>query len=321
LIAEHVHLPRLAARSDVQLAAVVDTDSDRAVRIAGKFGVESTKAQLSDVLNDSAIDVIDFCTPPTLHYAQLLDALAAGKHVLMEKPLATRLGDAAIVAEAAERSNVTVMVAENWVYSSAALQLKSLVDREIGDPLLWASRHESDHRLPSGGQPQWNYDLDASGGGYLMQAGTHAVSLGRFLFGEIESVWATSPQAGAAIGPFLDTEMAVILQFASGVRGSLVLTGRSRRTSDRVLGQTVFGSEGTVDADILSGVVKLNSAAVAGRAHSMGYDEEFGHFFDCIRTGETPLTSARDQLETIRAVTAIYRSAGSGERVAVKEVQ
>lgn len=321
LIAEHVHLPRLASRPDVHLATVVDTDSERAERVAGKFGVEATSRHISDVLNDSSIDVVDFCTPPTLHHTQLLDAIAAGKHVLMEKPLATRLGDATIVAAAAEKANVTVMIAENWVYSSAGRQLKDLLDHSIGDPVMWTSRHESDHRLPSGGQPSWNYDLRASGGGYLMQAGTHAVTLGRFLFGEIESVMAASPQAGGTLAPFLDTEMAIVLQFVSGVRGSLVLSGRSRRTSNRVLAQSVFGTEGTADADILSGAVTLNSEAIVEPIHSMGYDEELDHFLECVRTGTTPLTSAMDQLETIRAVTAIYHAAASGERIVVSEVQ
>ncbi|WP_353827682.1 Gfo/Idh/MocA family protein [Agromyces sp. SYSU T0242] len=323
LIGTDVHLPRLVRRTDVEVVAIVDADADRARAVAERFGVPRHTTDLDAVLDDAGVDVIDLCTPPTLHRPQVHAALDAGKDVILEKPLATTFEDAtAVAARAAASPERTMMVAENWVYSSAGSALRSLVeDGALGDIQLWSSRHESDHRLPKGGQPGWNYDLRGSGGGYLMQAGTHAVSLGRSLFGEIEWVDATSPQASGDGDPFLDHELAAVVGFRSGVIGSLTLTGRSHRAGARVLRQAVFGTDGTVDADILSGEVTVAGLRFEPPGEvSMGFDEEFDHFLACRRDGRTPRTSAADQLETLRTVTAMYRSAATGARVTVGSI-
>ncbi len=323
LIAQNVHLPRLAAREDAELAVVVDVDPARARDIAERFGAPRHATDLEAVLADDTIDVVDLCTPPTLHREQVEAALAAGKDVILEKPVATTLADARAVADAvAMARDRVVMVAENWVFSSAARTLQHLIDSgELGEVFLWESRHESDHRLPAGNQPGWNYDLGSAGGGYLTQAGTHAISLGRRLLGEVESVVAVSPQAGGDGGPFLDDEMVVGLRFRSGASGSMVLTGRSRRKGQRLLSQTLFGSTGTVDADVLSGEVVVGGCAQPpSLAASLGFDEEFDHFFACRREGRTPETSAADQVETIRTLTAIYRAAATGSRVRMDDL-
>ncbi|MEJ1154672.1 Gfo/Idh/MocA family oxidoreductase [Microbacterium marmarense] len=323
LIGAEVHLPRLVNRTDVEVAVIIDADRERARLIAQQHGVKHFSDDLDAVLADDQINIVDLCTPPTLHRSQVEASVRAGKDVILEKPLATTLSDAEhvarIVAAAPER---TVMVAENWVYSSAGRALHALVtDGSLGDVEVWESRHESDHRLPSGGQPAWNYDLEASGGGYLMQAGTHAVSLGRRLFGEMAWVAATSPQATGDGGPFLDHDMVVSLGFRSGVVGSLVLSGRSRRPGSRVLSQTLIGTNATVDADILTGELTIGGASAPSVGPiSMGFDEEFDHFFASRRAGTPPVTSAADQVETLRTVAAIYQSAACATRVDVEGI-
>lgn len=322
LIAEGVHLPRLTKRSDAEVAVIIDRDRSRAEHLAAKFGVADAQSDFEVVLADASIDVVDLCTPPTFHAEQLSAAIAAGKRVILEKPVATTLKEAERLAQAAAGYDRTVMIAENWVYSSSARWLLRIIrEGRVGDVYLWTSRHESDHRLASGGQPDWNYRLGQSGGGYLMQAGTHPVTLARHLFGEIDSVMAVSPQAAGDGSPFLDDDMAVLLQFRSGVTGNLILTSRSRRTSDRVLSQSVFGTEGVAEVDILTGAVRLWPQSSPAEAQlSMGYDEEFDHFFECVRSGREPLTSITDQVETIRTITAIYQAAALGTRVELRAV-
>lgn len=322
LIAEQVHLPRLVTRADTEVVVVVDPDLAKAERVARAFNIPRWARDIESVLNDDSIDVLDLCTPPTMHARQVHAALAANKNVLLEKPAAATLADAIDVAQACAGSERTVMVAENWVFSSAARSLRALLDDGVlGEAFLWTSRHESDHRLASGGQPKWNYSLEASGGGYLTQAGTHAITLGRHLFGEIESVSATSPQTIGTGEAFLDHDMVALLTFRSGVRGSLVLTGRSQRKAQRLLGQSVFGTAGTADTDILTGEVFVNSKPLPGPlTRSVGYDEEFDHFFECLRTGAEPIVSVKDQVETLRAVAAIYRAAATGKQIDVESI-
>ena len=298
---------------------MVDPDLDRARRTAEAFGSADHTDDYESVLADDSIDVVDLCTPPTLHGDQVRAAVRAGKHVLLEKPVSTTLQDAEHTAQVVAASDRTVMVAENWVFSSAGRCLKTLVDSgSLGEVFLWTSRHESDHRLASGRQPAWNFDLTSSGGGYLTQAGTHAISLGRQLFGEVESVTATSPQACGDGGPFLDHDLVATLEFRSGLRGSLVLTGRSHRSGPRVLAQSVFGTHGTVDADIFTGRVERDGLPLAVPAPtSLGFDEEFDHFFACVRDGSEPIVSPANQVETLRTVAALYRAAATGSSVTV----
>ena len=123
-IAQVVHLPVLHSLEGVELAGVCDVDRSKATAIASRFGNPRVFRSDDEVFNDPDLDAIVICTPNYLHHTQSIAALEAGKHVLVEKPLAIKAEDAEQVLAAAERTGKTLMVAMNNRYRPDIQALK-----------------------------------------------------------------------------------------------------------------------------------------------------------------------------------------------------
>jgi len=104
--AESAHLPGYAALPAARLVAICDLDRSRAEAMAAKFGIPRVYTSHRDLLADPAVDLVDVCTPTATHLPLSLDAIAAGKHVLSEKPLAEDAADAFAAAAAADARGV-----------------------------------------------------------------------------------------------------------------------------------------------------------------------------------------------------------------------
>ena len=313
------HLPAWRAESRAAVTAIVDTREGWVRKTAGDWGIDRWSSRLEDVLDD--VDVVDICTPALAHIEPMLMALKAGKHVLIEKPVAPTMEAFDQLAEAARSADVVTMVAENWPYSSAARRAQTIVSRgDLGEVFLVHARHESGLRLEG---PVGTYDIDRSMLGYLFSAGIHVINMSRHLFGEFASVSAYSTTRTPPVGFDLPSEddLIVASSFASGALGSFYFTGRARQVGERHLEFRVFGTKATLDFDVLRGFTDLTTAkkqevSTDGRA-SLGYVEEVGHFVDVILNGGKPETSLEDHRRTLLTVRAIYHSAMSGAAVDV----
>lgn len=316
-IAEVAHLPALHANPDVELRWLVDTNERVASERAARWGVQAWAADYRRALADPAVDAVDICAPAGLHAQLAVEALAADKHVLLEKPLALSVEDALRVRAAARDSARTFMVAENWYFSTAVRRAEQLLRAgAVGEPCLLKTSHESGFWIPPA-------DPDA-GIGHVTSAGTHTLSAARRLLGELSSVYAVSSQQTAASGPIRELDTAVAAEFRPGLVGSFTFTGHSRHLGERRLLFTIFGDAGRLDFDVWSGEVALATATgevvERSRHPSMGYAEEIAHFVACIRTGDAPIPGADDQVRTVATIDAIYRSLQSRAREAVPSI-
>lgn len=176
----------------VRLKTVADPDLERAEQIRRKYGYERAAADIQTLLEDPEIDVIDILTPPFLHKTMLLQALAAGKHVICEKPLTGYFGpdasstpkremyaqvlrDLEEIRRAAERSGKLVMYAENYIYATPVQRAAELL-RAKGSKILFMKGEESTPGSMTAGAGQWR----TVGGGPLARIGCHP--LGGMLF-------------------------------------------------------------------------------------------------------------------------------------------
>lgn len=313
LIAEGSHLPAWAEETRAQLRLVIDRNRRRSERLAALCAADSAQ-DVSAIADRSDIDAVDVCLPPHLHAAAVMDLVRAGKHVIVEKPLATTVLDAERVARAVEGSGCTVMVAENWPFSSAARQVAALVDDgRLGELFMLRAHHESalyvkreaDVRL-------WTRSSSHAGGGYLFDAGIHSVNLGRQLMGDWTSVFALSSPDRRHLREAVEDDIALVARSSTGAIISMSFTGRAQRPPPRQLSFVLLGSEGVVEWDILTGAVSWMRVGertdLSITPPSMGFSEEISHFVDCILDGTEPLTSASDQVLTIATVVAAYRS-------------
>lgn len=186
----------------VRLKTVADPDLEKAEHIQEIYGYERAVQEFQDLLQDPEIDVIDILTPPVLHRSMILDALAAGKHVICEKPLtgffgrpgqpdagrtpkkemyAQVLQDLEEIRRAAERSGRLVMYAENYIYATPVQRAAQLL-RAKGSKILFMKGEESTPGSMSAGAGRWS----TIGGGPLQRIGCHPLA-GMLYLKEVEA--------------------------------------------------------------------------------------------------------------------------------------
>jgi predicted dehydrogenase len=322
-IARKWHLDAWAARRDARLLWTVDVDAGSAREAAAAWSVPRWATDLATVLDDPDVAVVDLCTPPEHHAAQLLAALGAGRHVLVEKPAAWSLAEVRAMTDAAEEAEAAggpvAMVAENWLHSPAVARLRRLVEGgALGEPRVVAGTLETGTALPR---------TPAQQRSRLLNGGVHMVSTIRHLFGEPTHVSAfTLPDAAEGpTGPRTDLDIVASLRFGGGRIGSFQQSGRAQRPRPGVRVVRVLGSDGMAEADPIAGWASWTEAAWDGGTQhrwrdttgAAGQDAEIAHFLDVVRGRARPLPTLRDQLRTHHVMEAMLTSARSLETVEV----
>ncbi len=186
-------------RDDVQVAAFCDVSEERLTDRADRYseyGPANTYLDHTDMLQDPAVDIVEVLTPHYLHKQMVLDAVAAGKHVSLQKPPAIDLAEMDEMMAAAEKAGVKFKVFENFVFYPPYLRAKALLEAgEIGDPVAFRYKLASS-LAPCG----WEVPLDAwawrivedmcGGGPCLWDDGYHKWSVAIDLLGDVEKVFA-----------------------------------------------------------------------------------------------------------------------------------
>jgi len=193
--AEKAHLPGWAAHPDVEIAAICDIERSRAERMAEMFGAKAVYTDHRELLADASIQAIDVCTPTVTHLPLSLDAIAAGKHVMSEKPLHTQAQPAFDAAAAAAAKGVRTKLGFTFRYSPAIRRLKGWIeDGTLGEIFhIHGLEQNSQFLDPDYELRQFDVSsprdrlIPASIVGY----GSHLVDLMRWLGGEFASVAST----------------------------------------------------------------------------------------------------------------------------------
>jgi predicted dehydrogenase len=316
------HMLGWRAQSDVAVTWVVCSTEEHAREKAQAWGVSGWTADYNEVLARDDVDIVDILVPHDLHVEVACRALAHGKHVVLEKPLAPTLPGALQIAAAARQSGCKVMIAENWVYASMVQKARAVLTRgEIGTPFMIRSTLDMDVRAGFAGLG-WRRRPDRMGGGALLDAGTHCVSACRYLMGEIRDVGALMDNHGfPAIAPMEDTCL-LLMRFESGAVGSLALTWVAHRERPRTE-FVILGDQGTVEFDTHARSFfvtrEKRRAEEFDLTPSRGFVDQMTHFMTCLREDRTPLTSPEEQIGSLRAILAAYRAVETGRFVSLKD--
>lgn len=178
---------RLAALGDHTLVAVADPDPTRAGALAaGREGV-AVHDRWEALVDRSEIDTVVVCTPHYLLAPVTTAAVQAGKHVLVEKPAARTPGELAGVMAAADRAGTTVHVGFNHRFHPALARARAVVDSGgLGDLMMVRGRYGHGGRLSY--DTEWRADPVLSGGGELLDQGSHLIDLARWFLGDFTRV-------------------------------------------------------------------------------------------------------------------------------------
>ncbi|MCX7645297.1 MAG: Gfo/Idh/MocA family oxidoreductase [Rhodobacteraceae bacterium] len=238
----------------VRLELLCDLPEDRARAMADQFGFSRATADWRALVADPGVDIVSITTPNGLHREIAEAALAAGKHVWCEKPMALTLADAEAMAEAAARSGKVTLLGYNYLRNPAVLHAERLVaEGRIGRPVHFRGWVDEDYQADPDLPWTWRARLADAGLGALGDLGCHLVSLMLRLMGPVESLIAdtqviheTRPVEGGGRAAVENEDTATaILRFASGAQGSIA-TSRSAWGRKNRLDFEVHGTKGMI---------------------------------------------------------------------------
>jgi len=326
------HLPAYRDHSGtVELAAVCDADEERAQDVADEFDTPYW-TEFESFVVEAEIEAVDITLPHSLHYPAAKAALDAGKHVLVEKPFGTDLGECVDLVETAEANGLTLMVGQMQRFHPEYRALKKRLDAgELG-----AIRHARCDVLANQADmfpdDHWLYDGAVAGGGAVIGYAVHKLDLLRYFLGDVERAASWQQTVDER---FEDAEdyATGMLAFENGANADFFATV-SAPAMPYTEGFELYGDEGAVhtlpEGEQDEGYVgtptpRINTADDPERRKRFepveadtdlptenAFVNEILHFAECVETGAEPLSSGRDNLGTMAAMRAVYRSAESG---------
>ncbi|WCR20263.1 Gfo/Idh/MocA family protein [Paracoccus alcaliphilus] len=231
----------------LELHTVADITPEAATRAAQELGFAHATADWRSMVENPEIDVIDITAPNALHKEMALAAIAAGKHVYCEKPLAPLASDAREMAEAAEAAGITTQVGFNYLCNPMLALARQMIEAgELGEIRGYRGLHAEDYMADA--ESPWTFRHDPAGGGALADIGSHALATAEFLLGPITEVMGDCvtmigqrPDGkGGAHAVEVDDVGRAFVRFANGAQGSIegnwIATGRKMQHDFEVYG-------------------------------------------------------------------------------------
>ncbi len=241
-----VHVPALR-NAGFDVVALVGRDAERTARRAARLDVPNACVTLAEALALPSVDAVTIATPPDTHAQLAIEACAAGRHVVCEKPFAIDRHEAARMLEAAQRARVTHLVGHEFRWATdRAVVARALREGLIGEPRLFSLVQYVPlvADVSATKVPPWWFDA-ARGGGWLGASGSHVVDQVRTWLGEIATVSAVLPTVSARNDGAEDA-FVVRVTTVSGAHGVLQQTAASW-TPGVVGNAIVAGSTGTIE--------------------------------------------------------------------------
>ena len=174
-----------------EMDILADATLDLAEAARAAFGFQRATENWRDLISDPSIDIVDITAPNALHKEMALAAIAAGKHVYCEKPLAPLACDALEMAEAAEAAGVKTQVGFNYLMNPMLrLAREMILVGELGEIYSYRGVHAEDYMSDPAGP--YTFRHEPAGGGALADIGSHALATAEFLLGPIAQVMGNS---------------------------------------------------------------------------------------------------------------------------------
>lgn len=296
------------------VVGVVDPRRDAAQSAAASLGCRSFP-DVDALASSMSLDGIVLCTPPSSHVELAEYFVRRGVPVLCEKPFAVKPGAARRLIAAADAASVIVTMAAKFRYVDDVQRARDILDSGIlGDPILFENVFAS--RVSMGGR--WNAEPEISGGGVLIDNGTHSVDIARFFLGRISEVHAVE---GRRV-QHLDVEdtAQMFMRTEHDVIGTVDLSWSIDKTVDYFV--RICCSEGTIEVGWKFSRYR-QAGAKEWTVFGPGYDKvaalraEIRNFARAVRGREALLITADDAIASVDVIAAAYRSITRREWVAV----
>jgi len=301
------------------LLSICDTDKDCAETNASIYEAYAC-TDYHELFRRNDIDIVDICLPHHLHAEATIAAAEAGKHVLVEKPIATTLKDADRMIAAAKKAGVKLMVAENHAFIPAHQLAKDLVDKGVIGRIFLAKAYEvvGDVPVVSG---TWKTSSEAIG--TLLDMGVHRFFVLRWIVGEIKSVFAFAEKLACEVETDNDDTATILLKFKNQALGEVDVS--CCVVSEPTNRLELYGTEGTIIEDHMweqplmyashktgyetEGWVRpaVEHAPFPGY-YGISFRKEIEHFVDCVREDKEPLVTGELGKAALKVALCAYES-------------
>jgi predicted dehydrogenase len=285
-----------------ELVAAANWRGQSLSELARTYGIPRTTTDWRELAADPSIDAVVIATPNALHAPQAIACLEAGKHVLVEKPMARTLGEAETMREAAAASGARLMVAHCWRFHADVLALRARVAAgELGEIVKTRGYGVHAGWGPSG----WFTDPELAGGGALLDMGVHAIDTARFLLGD-PSPETVCASIGTRYGSYAVDDDGVLLIGWSNGTTSTVESGWWHPHRGGLEAETeLYGTAGYAR-------IWDFTEEPEGYQHCAQpmYSAQVAEFIDAVVQGRQPRPSGEDGAVVMDVVERAYRSAG-----------
>lgn len=288
-----------------ELVAVADVRKDSADAFAEPLGAKAF-TDYKELAERSDLEAVIISTPPNSHPEIAEYFMKRGVHVLCEKPLCLTVADAKRMIATAEENNVTFTMASKFRYVEDVIKAKAMVaSGTLGEIIQFENAFTAKVDMST----RWNSDSAVSGGGVLMDNGTHSVDIIRYFLGPITDVIAV--EAGGTQGLSVDENVKLMARTKNNVVATVDLTWGINKELPNFI--SVYGTAGTLHIGWRESKFKLNSSP-DWTVFGSGYDKvqafrsKIENFRDAVRGTDDLLITAEGALASVEVIEAAYRS-------------
>ena len=297
------YIQAFATCTNAQLVGVADIRVDAAKALAAKIGCQSYDSHQAMAENED-LDAVIICTPPATHPEISLYFINRQVHVLCEKPLSIDSKSATTMLDAAKNAGVKLTMASKFRYVEDVIKARNIVNSGIlGEIVLFENAFTSRVDMTS----RWNANPKISGGGVLIDNGTHSVDIMRYFLGPLAEVQVVEGKRIQGL-PVEDT-VRIFVKSQGGVMGNIDLSWSINKELDYYI--RIYGSNGTISIGWKESKYRQSSSSdwiVFGKGYDkvQAFRSQIENFAKAIRGEETLLITPEDALASVEVIEAAY---------------
>lgn len=329
-ISNYFHVPELKQLKEAAIVALADVKPHRAKLMARRFRVKSWHVDYHDLLKRKDVEAVIVATPHPTHAQIAVDAIEAGKHVIIQKPMATSIKDADFIVEAAKKHSDSKVMALPFVYfdTPAFDYVKDLLNKgELGKICMARARvahggpeeyQEDVTRMFREEKNCWFFDPESAHGGVLLDLGVYSVGQLTYLLGQVKKVSAITATLDKPAE--VEDNVAVVLEMANGI---LAVAETSWTQTATMEGTSLYGAKGTVHLNSFNtAIMAYKQANSSWIVPSLSMEKEpqhtHRHFVRCILEDSQPIGTVEEGRHVVEVMEAAYESARTGRTVTLK---
>jgi predicted dehydrogenase len=308
-----VHSRNLRALGGDVVCSYASRELSRALEFRAKYRGDRAFGSYTEAINSPDIDAIVVAVPPKFHLDLALEALAAGKHVLVEKPAFLNMADYRTVRDARNQAGRVVLVGENDHYKPLAVCLRSVLRRDLIGELVFGHFTTIAHRPKAA--DDWRNDEVMAGGDAFFEEGIHWLHLAGSLGPTITSAHGFRPRLQGEGPDRRVKSMMVAFHYDNGAVGSLYYSREIPSLLRGVRVSKLFGRRGVITFESNGAFVVVRGIGgprliFPGVRDIRGYQAMYRDFARAIRTGHAPEMSLERAMDDQRLMDQIYATAG-----------